>query len=81
METQNVAIEIDENIDSFLTEMAAQFEIMTGAYEKSLENKEKAAKSGGKKKPESVKAAKSTKENVNKIVEFVYDMIESRPEA
>jgi len=81
METQEVETAINENIESFLLEMDAQFETMAGAFEQALENKEKASKSGGKKKEESVKAAKSTKENVNKIVEFAYDMIESRPEA
>ena len=50
--------------------MEAQFETMSEAFKKSLDAK-------GKK----VKAAKSTKENVNQIIKFAYDMIESRPEA
>jgi len=70
METPEVETAINENIEAFLLEMDAQFETMAGAFTQSRDSK-------GKK----VKAAKSTKENVNQIIKFVYDMIESQPEA
>jgi len=69
METPEVETAINENIEAFLIEMEAQFETMAGAFSQSQDSK-------GKK----VKAAKSTKENVNQIIKFTYDMIESRPE-
>lgn len=70
METPEVETAINENIEAFLLEMEAQFETMAGAFMQSRDSK-------GKK----VKAAKSTKENVNSIIKFTYDMIESQPEA
>ena len=70
METPEVETAINENIEAFLLEMEAQFETMSEAFKKSLDAK-------GKK----VKAATSTKKNVNEIIKFAYDMIESQPEA
>ena len=70
METTDVETAINENIEAFLLEMEAQFETMSEAFKKSLDAK-------GKK----VKAATSTKKNVNEIIKFAYDMIESQPEA